>query len=149
VRLLSSHRGTKATGLLLVTICLAVALAAGCAADEPAETTPPVTTPGTVSEPEATAAPRAGLLPKGATHSVAAVVGSPIEGQTVVLGGEITEMSGPEDFMLSDGTGEVFVDGDNDFLPLAVGDQLLVTGTVGIEDSPDRVEIQATAVKRR
>jgi len=148
MRLLSRFRGTKATGPLLVAACLAVTLAAGCTADEPAETTPPVANPDTVTEPEATATPGAGLLPRGATHSVAAVVGSPIEGQQVVLGGEIIEMSGPEDFILSDGTGEVFVDGDNDFLPLAVGDQLLVTGTVSIEDSPDRVEIQATAVKR-
>lgn len=133
----------------------AVLVVSGCATSQPSETQtpPPVTTesaaPATDTVTDTSTAPPSADLPEGATHSIGAVVESPTEGQQVVLGGEITEMRGAEDFILSDGTGEIFVDGDNDFGALAVGDVLLVTGTVDIEDSPAGVEIQATAVARR
>lgn len=155
MRSLFENVGAQTTGLLLVIVCLAIALATGCATGEPAQTgtTPPVATepatPGAEVETDTGAVPPSDQLPEGATLSVAEVISYPTQDQRVVLAGEITEMSGAEDFMLSDGTGEVFVDGDNDFGKLAVGDRLLVTGTVDIEDSPARVEIQATAVERR
>jgi len=76
------------------------------------------------------------------------VLASPSEGAQVILGGTIAEMLSAEDFMLDDGTGRVFVDGDDDFGALQVGDRVLVTGTIDIEDSPQRVEIQATAIRR-
>jgi uncharacterized protein YdeI (BOF family) len=67
----------------------------------------------------------------------------------VILSGTITQILGDFNFMLGDGTDEVFVDGDDDFGALAVGDAILVTGIVDVEDSPPRVEIEATAVVRK
>lgn len=139
--------------LLLLAMALVAGLIGGCTAEEPAGSE----TPGTGTDagtPPDTAAPDtgtrpAGELPEGATHAVADVLDTPSEGTQVVVFGEITEMRGAEDFMLKDDTGEIFVDGDNDFLPLAVGDTVLVTGLVKVEDSPARVEIDATAVERR
>lgn len=88
-------------------------------------------------------------LSGGATSSIGDVLSSPVEGAQVVLEGTITRMLSAEDFMLDDGTGIVYVDGDDDFGTLRVGDRVLVTGAVDIEDSPQRVEIQATSIRRR
>jgi len=150
---LSSHR-SRATivGIVLVVVCLTLGLT-GCAADEPVDTTPPASDqPATTDDGGASATgtvPADTVLPEGATHSIGEVLDTPSQGQQVVLGGEIIAMITAEDFTLSDATGEVFVDGDNDFGALAVGDQLLVTGTVDVEDSPSRIEIQATAIERQ
>ena len=117
--------------------------------------TPPVSAPPTEETPATIAAtpttsapPPVSTRPEGTTSSIAALLASPVEGAQVILGGTIAEMLSAEDFMLDDGTGRVFVDGDDDFGPLRVGDRVLVTGTVDIEDSPRRVEIQATAIRR-
>jgi len=141
------------TGLGLLATVLVVALLAGCTAEQPTDTgteTPPAATESAPPESEVATEPTSapGALPEGAT-SIAAVLQSPNAGSEVVLAGEITQMQGAENFVLDDGTGQVFVDGDNDFGTLAVGDMLIVTGTVDVEDSPTRVEIQATAVERR
>lgn len=106
-------------------------------------------TPATIEvTPTKSAPPPVSALPEGVTSSIAAVLASPSEGAQVILGGTIAEMLSAEDFMLDDGTGRVFVDGDDDFGALRVGDRVLVTGTIDIEDSPQRVEIQATAIRR-
>ncbi len=107
-------------------------------------------TPATIAPtPTTSAPPPVSTLLEGATSSIAAVLAAPVEGAQVILGGTIAEMLSAEDFILDDGTGRVFVDGDDDFGTLRVGDRVLVTGTVDIEDSPQRVEIQATAILRR
>jgi len=113
---------------------------------QPIATSEPLAT--IAATPATSAVPPISTLPAGATSSIAAVLASPVQGAQVTLGGTIAEMLSAEDFMLDDGTGRVFVDGDNDFGTLRVGDRVLVTGTVDIEDSPRRVEIQATAIRR-
>jgi len=152
MNLSSTRSRVTVIGIMLLAVCLTVGLT-GCAADEPTTTTPPATDqPATPDDGGASATgtvPADTPLAAGATHSIGEVLDTPSEGQQVVLGGEIIAMISAEDFTLSDETGEVFVDGDNDFGALAVGDQLLVTGTVDVEDSPARIEIQATAIEKR
>lgn len=140
--------------MLLAAMTLLAGLAGGCAAKEP----PSDQTPGTGTESESppdsgttgdSATRPGGELPEGATHAIADVLDSPSDGVQVVLVGEIAEMVDAENFLLRDGTGEVYVDGDNDFGVLAAGTAVSVTGTVKVEDSPVRVEIEATAVDRR
>jgi uncharacterized protein YdeI (BOF family) len=138
--------------VVVVALVLIAGLAGGCAADEPSDDQAPGTGMGSGGPADGggTSGTRpAGELPEGATHAIADVLDTPSDGAQVVLVGEIAQMVDAENFMLKDSTGEVYVDGDNDFGALAVGDAVSVTGTVKIEDSPTRVEIQATAVERR
>jgi len=145
--------------VLLVALMLLAGLASGCAADEPSgngtsgtdtgsETPSDSGTTGDSTGDAAGTRPE-GELPEGATHFVADVLDTPSNGLAVVLSGEVASMVDGENFMLADSTGEILIDGDNDFGTIAVGDLLLVTGTVKMEDSPSRVEIQATAIERR
>jgi uncharacterized protein YdeI (BOF family) len=89
-----------------------------------------------------------GGLPEGATHTIRDILSAPVEDERVVLVGKITRMRDSEDFVLGDGTGKILVDGDDDFGRLAVGDTVRVSGEVDVEDSPSRVEIEATSVER-
>jgi uncharacterized protein YdeI (BOF family) len=140
--------------VLLVLLMLTAGLAGGCTAQESLDTEAPGTDTesgspsdgGTTGE---SATRPSGELPEGATHAIADVLDTPSDGLQVVLVGEIAEMLDAENFMLKDSTGEVYVDGDDDFGALAVGDLVSVTGTVKNEDSPARVEIQATALDHR
>jgi uncharacterized protein YdeI (BOF family) len=145
---------------------LTLAIVAGCAAqptadersgaDVPAPTSPaPDASRPEPAEPAdpgngvVTPPPAGGALPPGATHTIGAILAAPGYGEPVVVAGEIVSVIAGDDFILSDGTGQIFGDGDSDFGPIAVGDRLLVTGTVYIEDAPSRVEIQVTGVQRR
>lgn len=142
--------------LIAVALLAMAALSTGCSPDQPSEpesspltrdATEPAPPDGVAPAEEPTASPTERT--DGVTHSVGEVLGSPRAGMRVVLGGTIIEQLTAEDFILDDGTGAVFVDGDDDFGRLDVGDQVIVTGTVDIEDSPNRVEIQAMDVRRR
>lgn len=140
--------------VVLTTFLLAGPVLVGCGADEPAAEPPAeeAVNDGAPDEGAATPeepAPSEPAQVEGASHTVKQVLDAPVQGERVVLGGEIAEMLTSQDFMLDDGTGEVFVDGDDDFGALAVGDIVLVTGEVDVEDSPARVEIQATAIERK
>lgn len=140
--------------VIAMALLIAMAAVAGCtpgsAPDANPSEPPAAEVPTTSGDTPATGAtPPADNLPEGATSTIADVLASPVEGAQVVLGGTITEMMTVQDFTLDDGSGKVFVDGDDDFGTLRVGDRVLVTGTVDIEDSPQRIEVQATAIERR
>ena len=147
-RLRLTVRLALVSGLVLV-----LAMSVGCGADDPAldEATDPVTAEPVAPDTEAPEeAPSAGSdVPEGATHTVESILAVPTEDERVVLSGEVTEVLGDDDFMFSDGTGEIYVDGDDDFGAMSVGDMLFVTGLVDVEDSPLRIEIDATGVQRR
>jgi len=144
----STHR-LFLVAVLTATLMLAVSLGVACGDEDPAvEATPGdgVASPAVTDTPTTTATPTP--TTQGATHTIGDILASPVEGQRVVLVGTIALMQGAEDFTLDDGTGQIYVDGDDDFLPLAGGDEVAVEGVVDVEDSPSRVEIDATAVTR-
>jgi uncharacterized protein YdeI (BOF family) len=137
---------------LVIPLLIALVLSgiAGCRPQGPEEQPqePAAIQPAAPDDGASEPAPPNDGLPEGATHSIGEVLASPREGYPVILSGTITQILGDFNFMLGDGTDEVFVDGDDDFGALAVGDAVLVTGIVDVEDSPPRVEIEATAVVR-
>lgn len=135
---------------------LALVFLTGCAAEEPsigysqdANLVGASADAGAGLAASAGTAPADTRLPQGATSTVRMVFAVPIEGETVVLSGRITELLADHDFILDDGTGAIYVDGDDDCSDLCVGDALFVTGVVDVGDSPFRVEIKATAVTVR
>lgn len=138
---------------LMMALVLVAGLVGGCAADEPATNETPGTGTGSETPSDdgsgASGTRPAGELPEGATHTVADILDTPSDGVQVTVVGEIVQMIDAENFTLKDTTGEIYVDGDNDFGTLAAGDMVAVTGTVKAEDSPTNILIEATAVERR
>jgi uncharacterized protein YdeI (BOF family) len=88
-------------------------------------------------------------LPEGATATIRSVFSVYSNGEEIRLSGYVTELSGRQDFTLDDGTGAIHVECDFPIDGMRVGDQLLVTGVVDVEESPFRVKILADEVERR
>lgn len=147
--------GTRAF-MLLVAGVLASVLLPGCAAEEPSlgysQDSPPAGSSsdagaGLAASPSTT--PAGIRTPEGATRTVRALFAVPIKGEEVVISGHVTEMLADYDFVLDDGTGAIHVVGDENCTGFGVGDTLIVTGVVDVEDSPFRVEIEAEVVDVR
>lgn len=133
---------------LLVVVCV-FALLAGCGADSepslgfsddgaatpagPGERLP--TTPADI-------APQPTPL-EGATSTVRRVFAVPVSGEQVVLRGRVLELTGRHTFLLDDGTGAITIQGNEDCGPFDVGDEVVVTGTVDVHESPFNVTIEA------
>lgn len=92
--------------------------------------------------------PPQGALPEGATATVRSVFSVYADGAEVCLSGYVTEISGRQDFTLDDGTGAIHVECDFPIDGMRMGDELLVTGVVDVEDSPFRVKILADELER-
>jgi uncharacterized protein YdeI (BOF family) len=93
--------------------------------------------------------PAQGALPEGATATVRSVFSVFASGDEVCLSGHVAELRGRQGFTLDDGTGAIHVECDFPIDGMRVGDELLVTGIVAVEESPFRVTIVADEVERR
>jgi uncharacterized protein YdeI (BOF family) len=139
---------TLAVGLL------AAVLLPGCASEEPLLGYPQDGGPagssadgGAGLAASAATTPSDARVPEGATRTVRALFAVPIKGEKVVISGRVTEMLAHNDFVLEDGTGAIHVVGDENCTGFGVGDTLIVTGVVDVEDSPFRVEILTDEVE--
>jgi uncharacterized protein YdeI (BOF family) len=138
----------------LAVALLAAVLLPGCAAEEPSlgysqERAPAGSSAdgGAGLAASAATTPSDARLPEGATRTVRALFAVPIKGEEVVIAGRVTEMMAHNDFVLEDGTGAIHVVGDENCTGFGVGDTLIVTGVVDVEDSPFRVEILTNEVE--
>lgn len=93
--------------------------------------------------------PPQGALPEGATGTVRSVFLVLASGDEVCLSGRVAELRDRQGFTLDDGTGAIHVECDFPLDGMRVGDELLVTGIVDVEESPFRVKILAEEVERR
>ena len=93
--------------------------------------------------------PPQGALPEGVTATVRSVFSVFSNGEEVCLSGYVTEISGRQDFTLDDGTGAIHVECGFPLDGMRVGDELIVTGVVDVEESPFRVKILADQVERQ
>ena len=93
--------------------------------------------------------PAQGALPEGATATVRSVFSVFSDGEEVCLSGHVAELRGRQGFTLDDGTGAIHVECDFPIDGMRVGDELLVTGVVNVEESPFRVKVLADEVERR
>lgn len=142
-----------AAGLLAV-VCV-LALVAGCRADsEPSLGFPDDGADRSEGPGEHLPTTSADIAPRsapaeGATSTVRRVFAVPVDGEEVVLSGRVVELTGRHTFILDDGTGAIAIHGNERCGPFDVGDEVVVTGTVDLNESPFHVEIEAVGASIR
>jgi uncharacterized protein YdeI (BOF family) len=154
----SAPRGvlwSSRAGVLLAALAIAATALSGCAfPEEPMMEFTPAPESGEQA-PSASGLidsgselPAQGALPEGATATVRSAFTVYSNGEKIGLSGYVTELSGGQGFTLDDGTGAIHVECDFPIDGMRVGDELLVTGIVNVEESPFRVKILADEVER-
>lgn len=156
---MSAPRGvlwSSRAGVLLAAVAVAATALSGCAlSEEPMMEFSPAPESGEQA-PSASGLidsgsdlPAQGALPEGATANVRSVFSVFASGDEVCLSGHVAELRGRQGFTLDDGTGAIHVECDFPIDGMRVGDELLVTGIVAVEESPFRVTIVADEVEAR
>ncbi len=87
--------------------------------------------------------------PDGATSTVHRVFAVPVSGEQVILRGRVVDVTGRRTFVLDDGTGAITVQGTEECGPFELGDEVVVTGTVDVSESPFNVRIEAVTADVR